>query len=138
MENDSKPIVAYLKYKLYGKKKNHLREICKESIINILCVDETKIDSSYPNAQFQVNDSHFLTFRRDRNKYGRGKIAFTRQGLITRKLPKFQTKGSETICVELILSKKKRCILIAYRPHQNNNLKTFFEEINSSSSTIVN
>ena len=28
--------------------------------------------------------------------------------------------------------------LFAYRPHQNSNLKTFFEEINLSRSTIVN
>ena len=34
--------------------------------------------------------------------------------------------------------KKKLCILFAYRPPQNNNLKTFFEEINLSLSTIVN
>ena len=45
---------------------------------------------------------------------------------------------SEKICVELTISKKKWCILFAYIPPQNNNLKTFFEEINLSLSTIVN
>ena len=63
---------------------------------------------------------------------------FIRQGLITRRLPKFETKVSETICVELAISKKKWCILFAYRPPRKNNLKTFFEEINLSLSTIVN
>ena len=33
-----------------GGKINHLREIF--SPIDILCVDETKIDSGYPDAQF--------------------------------------------------------------------------------------
>ena len=58
------------------EKINHLREICKESPINILCVDEIKIDSSYPDAQSQINDYQFQSFRRDRNKYGGGKIVF--------------------------------------------------------------
>ena len=138
MKNDSNPIVAYLNINLLGKKKNHFREICKESPIDILCVGETKIDPSYPDAQFQINDYQFPPFRRDRNKYKGGKIVFIRQGLITRRLPKFKTKVSETICVELTISKKKWCILFAYRPPQNNNLKLFFEVINLSLSTIVN
>ena len=65
-----------------------------ESPIDILCVDKTKLDSSYPDAQFQINDYQFPPFRRDRNKYGGGKIVFIRQGLITRRLTKFETKVS--------------------------------------------
>ena len=138
LENDSNPIVAYLNIKSLGEIINHLREICKGSPIDILCVNETKIDSSYPAAQFQINDYQFPPFRRDRNKNGRGKIVFIRQGLITRPLKKFETKMSETICVELTISKKKWCILFAYRPPKNSNLKTFFEEVNLSLSTTVN
>ena len=130
VENDYYPIVANLNINSLGEKINHLREICKESPIDILCVDETKIDSSYPDAQFQINDYQFPPFRRDRNKYGRGKIVYIRQGVITRRLPKIETKVSETKCVELTISKKKWCILSAYRPTEYNNLKTFFEEIN--------
>ena len=138
VENDSNPIVVYLNINSPGEKINHLREICKECPIGILCVDEIKLDSSYPDAQYKINHYQFPPFRRDRNKYGRGKMLFIRQGLITRRLPKFETKVSETICVELTISKKKWCILFAYRPPQSNNLKTFSEEINLSLSTIVN
>ena len=52
VENNSNPIVACLNINSLGEKINHLREICKESPIDILCVDETKLDSSYPHAQF--------------------------------------------------------------------------------------
>ena len=138
VENDSNRIAANLNINSLGEKINHLREICKESPIDVLCVDETKIDSSYPDAQFQINDYQFPPFRKDRNKYGGGKIVFIRQDLITRRLPKFNTKVSETVFVELTISEKKWCILFAYRPPQNNNLTTFFEEINLSLSTIVN
>ena len=57
---------------------------------------------------------------------------------LNRRLPKVETKVSETICVELTVSKKNWCILFGYRPPQNKNLKTFFEEMNLSLSTIVN
>ena len=87
VENDSNPIVAYLNINSLGKKINHLREIYKEPPIDILCVDEVKIDSSYLDVQFQINDYQFLPFRRDRNKYKGGKITFITQGLITRRLP---------------------------------------------------
>ena len=90
-----------------GEKINHFHELCKESPIDILCVDKIKLDSSYPDAQFQIIDYQFPPFRRDRNKYGGGKIVYIRQGIITRRLPKFETQVSETICVELTISKKK-------------------------------
>ena len=56
VENDSTPIVAYLNINSLGEKINHLHEICKDSPIDILCVDEIKLDSSYHDAQFQIND----------------------------------------------------------------------------------
>ena len=93
---------------------------------------------SYPDAQFQINHYQFPPFRRDRNKSGGGKIVFIRQSLITRRLPKFETKVFGTIYVELTISKKKCCMFFAYRLPRKNNLKTFFEEINLSLSTIVN
>ena len=56
VENDSNPIVAYLNINSLGEKINHLLEICKDSPIDILCVDEIKLDYSYHDVQFQIND----------------------------------------------------------------------------------
>ena len=61
-----------------------------------------------------------------------------RKGSIRRRLPKFETKVTETISVELAVSKKKWFILFAYRHLQNKNWKIFFEETYWSLSTIVN
>ena len=91
----------------------------------ILSVDKTKIDSSYPDGQFQINDYQFPPFRRDRDKYGGGKIVFMRLCLIKRTLPKFETKVPGTICIDYFLKR-------------NENLETLFAEINLSLSTIVN
>ena len=46
-EEPNNPYIAYLNISL--------REICLKISINILCVDETKLDNSYPNAQFHID-----------------------------------------------------------------------------------
>ena len=120
------------------RKINHLRQISKVSPIDILCVDEGKLHSSYHDVSFQIDNYQFPYFRRDRNKYGGGKSLFLRIGFITRKMPKFEAKVTETICVELTISKKEWFILFRYRPPQNNNLEIFLEEINLSLSFFVN
>ena len=35
-------------------------KLCKESPIEFLCVDETKLDSSYPDDQFQMITNFYL------------------------------------------------------------------------------
>ena len=77
-----------------------------QNSIDNLCVDETKLGSSYPNAQFHIDGYQFPSFRKDRNKYGGGKVVYIRGGIIAN----LEGKHSETICLELTVSKKKWCI----------------------------
>ena len=44
------PSIGYLNINSLSEKVIYLREICRKTSINILCVDETKLDSPYPNA----------------------------------------------------------------------------------------
>ena len=67
-----------------------------------------------------------------------GGIVFIREGLITKRLENLETKISETICLELTVSNKKWFILFAYRPPQENNKYTFFNELNETLSKAVN
>ena len=46
----------------------YLRETCLETSIDILCIDETTLDSCYTNAQFQIDGYQFPPFGKDRNK----------------------------------------------------------------------
>ena len=45
--------------------------------------------------------------------------------IITKTLIDLEGKNSETICLEITLSKRKWCIVFAYRPPHNNNKHTF-------------
>ena len=79
-ENLNNPNIAYLNINSLREKIIRLREICLKSSIDILCVDETKLDACYPNAQFHIEGYQFPPFRRDRNKHGGGKMVFVRNG----------------------------------------------------------
>ena len=53
-------------------------------------------------------------------------MVFVRNGIIVKRLESLEGKESETIFIEVTISKKKWCIILAYRPPQNDNKVTFF------------
>ena len=128
--NPNNPNIIYLNINSLREKIISLREICLTSSIDILCVDETKLDASYPNAQFHIERYQFPPFRRDRNKHSGRNMVFLRNGL--------ERKESETICIEVTISKKKWCIKFANRSPQNDNIVMFFNELNLSLNQCVN
>ena len=84
-----------------------LGELANKAPIDILCIDETKIDESFPDSQFfRYRKLSIINYRRDRNSKGGDKIVYVRQGLISKILKSFESKNTETICIELTISKK--------------------------------
>ena len=112
-----------------------LREILKKAKIDVLCIDETKLDSSLPNQQFKIEGYQFPPLRRDRNSKGGGKMVLVR-GFIAKQVKNFETKNAGTICLELTIVKKKWCILFAYRP-PNTDKEEFFDEISVTLNKIL-
>ena len=49
----------------------------------------------------------------------------------------FETKSTETICIELLISKKKWCIIFIYRPPKYDK-KVFFQELSKTISQGIN
>ena len=114
-----------------------LRELVNKAPIDILCIDETKIDESFPDSQFFIENYQFPRYRRDRNSKGGGKIVYVRQGLISKRLKSFESKNIETICIELTIPKKSG-VFCLHTDLQTLKKKSFFEETSNSSSLIVN
>ena len=50
-----------------------LKEILRKAPIDMLRIDETKLDETFPDAQFLIENYQFPPFRRDRNKKMVGK-----------------------------------------------------------------
>ena len=73
---------------------------------NIDTVSETKLESSFPQAQFRM-EGYAPPFRHDRNCYCGGILLFIREYIPTKIISITPLKDFEGIFVELNLRKKK-------------------------------
>ena len=119
--NRSNPLICYLNINsLRGQKIHHIRELCRQTNIDIFCIDETKLTYDFPDAQLSLEGYQFPPLRRDRNDKittrGGGKIVYIKEGLIAKHLNNFSTPNAETICLELTIANRKWFFIFAYRP----------------------
>ena len=122
-KNFKNPCIAYLNINsLRGDKFTQLKEMLSYVKPEILCIDETKLTSDFPTAQFHIDGYHYPPFRRDRPQqisstyYGGGKIVYVKEDLISDRLEKYETLNAETICLNLTIQERKWFLLFAYRP----------------------
>ena len=99
--------------------------------LDYLFLSETKLDESFPKAQFNL-DGYEITARVDRYKNGGGLIVFVRRGIICKRISDFELSFSECICSELTISKSRWLCFSIYRPPDCGNLSMFFEELSES------
>ena len=64
-------------------------------------------------------------------------MVFIRKELLAKRLENFETKSTETICIELVIHKRKCCIVFTYRAPKYDK-KVFFQEISKSISQAIN
>ena len=89
-------------------------------------ISETKLDDSFPSAQFAI-ENYEIKGRRDRDGHGGGLIEFVKRGVIYKRVKQFETLISKSICSEITISKKKWFCMGIYRPPNFSNLETFFK-----------
>ena len=98
-------MLGYLNINSLRNKIIDLREIIQYLNLDYFVLSETKIDSSFLSAQFAI-DNHEIKARRDRNCNGEGLIGYVCKGITSRSLKEYETPHSETICLEITISKK--------------------------------
>ena len=131
------PIIGYLNINSLRTKILNLKDVLPKAPIDILCIDETKLDETFADAQFMIENYQFPPFRRDGNKKGGGKMVFIRKELLAKRLEDFETKSTEIICMELVISKRKWCIIFTYRPPKYDK-EVFFQELSKTVSQAIN
>ena len=104
--------------------------------LDYLILTETKIDESFPTAEFNV-EGYEIRARRDRDKYGGSLIEFVRRGLICKRMRNYDPKHSECLCSEPTFTNKRWICFSVYRPPESSNFSTFFEELTSLSKAIL-
>lgn len=88
-------IIGYENINILQNKNINVREIITKAPLDVLCVEETKLEDSFLNSQFISKISN------DRSSTGVGKLVYVRQGITLKRREKFENKTCETICIEL-------------------------------------
>ena len=104
---NNNPIIGYLNINSLRNKITQFREVCGKAPIDLLCIDETKLDASFPDAQSHIEGYQYPPFRRDHDKNGGGKMVFLREVVIAKRLYSYEDNTSGTMCLKVTISKKK-------------------------------
>ncbi len=106
--------LAYLNINSLRNKVIDLRDMLRTIPVDILGISETKLDHTFPNAQFNIDG--YRLFRKDRNQHGGGLLAYMRADIPCRQIRTLETKSTESVTLELQLNKTKCVIVVAYKP----------------------
>ena len=117
ISNLNKLIFGHLNINSLRNKFDLFSEQVKGSI-DILMLSETKLDDSFPEAQFLIEGFH-SPFRFDRNINGGRIMLYVREDIPT-KLLSHDFSGVESFFVEINIHKKKWLINCSYNPHKSN------------------
>ena len=79
------PLFGYLNINSLRNKIVDLREIISVLGLDYFVISETKLDSSYPSAQFKIKN-YQVRGRKDRNEGGGGLIEYVKKGIICKRL----------------------------------------------------
>ena len=115
-----KLIFATLNINSIRYKFDELKSLITDNI-DILVVTETKLDESFPTAQFFI-EGYSAPYRLDRNKHGGGILIYVREDISSKQLMKHTFNHDiEGIFLELNLNKYKLLVLGTYHPPSQEN-----------------
>ena len=112
----NRPIISQLnKNSIRNKFKFLEKDICAN--LDILLISETKLDDSFPSAQFLL-DGFLKPYRLDRCSNGGGILLYIRDDIPSCLLS--NSNKTESIFDEINFRKKKWLICASYNPHKSN------------------
>ena len=85
---------------------------------DIFLLPETKIDESFPDKQFRLNN--YKTFRKHRNRYGKGIMFYVNENLPCKSLTTKIDNLTGTIFVEVNVQSSKCLFVGCYKPPSQN------------------
>ena len=119
MKNKKRPIIAQLNINSLRNKFGFLSSHITK-YVDILLLSETKLDDSFPTAQFLLN-GFCKPYRLDRSLNGGGILLYVRDDIPSRLLTDYKIKDNlELLFVEVNIRKKKLLLGCSYNPHKNN------------------
>ena len=111
-------LISYLNVNSLRFKIHEIREKAQQA--DILGIAETKIDCTYPDAQFQLPG--FRLYRKDRTDRGGGLVTYVRSDLPSRRLKDMELNSIESIVLEIQFNNNTRLLVaMLYRPPNSSN-----------------
>ena len=83
-----------------------LRIIMERCLPDLLVVIETKLNETFKTEILLVN-GYKKPIRRDRTEHGGGIMLYARRGVVSKRVPVFETPAIELVSSELTVSKRK-------------------------------
>ena len=114
IKNKDKVVLATLNINSLRNKLSSLTEIVSNNL-DVMIIEETKLDASFPNGQFIV-PGYKQPYRWDRDCNGGGVIVYIREDIPSKKLDSFKLDDIEGQFFELNLRKSKWLMFAAYKP----------------------
>ena len=130
LSNVNRVIIDTLNINSLTNKFDQLKEIVLK-YIDILVITKTKLDDTFPNAQFLV-PGFSKTFRFYRNRKGGGVMIYVHKNIPSKLLAKYVVLSDiECIFLELNFRKCKRLLVGTYHPPSQND-HYFFENLDKT------
>ena len=104
-QNKTNCILGYLNINSFKHKYESFKDILLPCNLDIVCIAETKIDSSFPDAQFNL--SNYRMFRSDNSDKSGGLLAYVLSNIHCRTLNNYKLVYTESIILEVLLRDKK-------------------------------
>ena len=113
-ENPTNLICSYLNINSIRNKIKDVSLILKDNC-DILTIAESKLDASFPTAQFYL-EGYSLPYRLDITRNSGGLLVYIRQSIPSRFLKQYEIKDLQIIPIELNLRKERWLVVSLYRP----------------------
>ena len=84
--------------------------------LDLLIINETKLDDSFPNVQFQING--YKCLRKDRNIFGGGLCFYINEDIPSKQIHTKLLEGLESIWIEMNFRKRRWLVIGIYKPPQ--------------------
>ena len=140
LKSANKIIIGHININSLRNKFEHLPEMVRYKV-NLLMISETKLDSSFPNAQLYMK-SYSKPYRLDRTSKEEVIILYVREDIPSKLInSSCIDHDKEYYLVELNLRKQKWLIICSYNPHKTmikGYLEYISKEIDSHSSKYDN
>ena len=108
-------IFAHVNINSYRHKFAQIQDLLRKISVDLLAISETKLDDTFPNAQFYVDG--FTVYRQDKSSTSGGLLIYVRSDIAHRRVTRFECNadGVESLCIEFIIGKSKSVAACIYK-----------------------